>query len=92
MQAFGHDKVENGTLRLFLRRTTAVADDYDINLIPIEYKNTKIETDPDKTAIKKAILEAYDKAKEKGKAADVKEMGAYIKGVRLTENVSLQIK
>lgn len=54
MQAFGHDKVENGTLRLSLRRTTATEVD-DLEQVPQEYKTTKVEVVPDKTAIKKAI-------------------------------------
>lgn len=54
MQAFGHDKVENGTLRLSLRHTTATEVD-DIDQVPQLYKTTKVETVADKTAIKKAI-------------------------------------
>lgn len=54
MQVFGHDKVENATLRLSLRRTTATEVD-DLDQIPAEYKTTKVEVVADKTAIRKAI-------------------------------------
>jgi hypothetical protein len=92
MQRYDIPKVENGTMRVFLRHTQIVADDYDINAIPKKYKKAKIEVAPDKTAIKKAILEAYEKAKEDGEADDVTKMGAYIKGVRLEDNYNIQIK
>lgn len=55
MQVFGQDKVENSTMRLSLRHTTATEVD-DIALLPAEYKTTKVEEVADKTAIKKAIL------------------------------------
>ena len=54
MQVFGHDKVENATMRLSLRHTTATEVD-DIDQLPSEYKTTKVEVVADKTAIKKAI-------------------------------------
>lgn len=54
MQVFGHDKVENATMRLSLRHTTATEVD-DIDQVPAEYKTTKVEVVADKTAIKKAI-------------------------------------
>ncbi len=54
MQVFGHDKVENATMRLSLRHTTATEVD-DLDAIPMEYKTTKVEVVADKTAIKKAI-------------------------------------
>ena len=59
MQAFGHDKVENGTLRLSLRHTTETEID-DIDQVPQFYKTTKVETVADKTAIKKAIQSGED--------------------------------
>lgn len=54
MQVFGHDKVENATMRLSLRHTTSTEVD-DLDAIPMEYKTTKVEVLADKTAIKKAI-------------------------------------
>lgn len=54
MQVFGHDKVENATMRLSLRHSTATEVD-DIDQVPAEYKTTKVEVVADKTAIKKAI-------------------------------------
>ena len=54
MQVFGHDKVENATMRLSLRHTTATEVD-DLDQLPAEYKTTKVEVVADKTAIKKAI-------------------------------------
>ena len=59
MQAFGHDKVENGTLRLSLRHTTATEVD-DIDQVPQFFKTTKVETVADKTAIKKAIQDGIE--------------------------------
>lgn len=59
MQAFGHDKVENGTLRLSLRRTTATEVD-DLDQVPQFFKTTKVETVADKTAIKKAIQDGIE--------------------------------
>lgn len=60
MQAFDRQKVETGTLRLSLRHTQAVGDDYDISIIPKEYKVVKVEEKPDKAAIKAAILSGQD--------------------------------
>ena len=54
MVATGHDKVENATMRLSLRHTTATEVD-DIDQLPAEFKTTKVEVVADKTAIKKAI-------------------------------------
>ena len=54
MQVFGRDKVENATLRLSLRHSTATEVD-DLDQLPAEYKTTKVEVVADKTAIKKAI-------------------------------------
>lgn len=54
MQVFGQDKVENPTMRLSLRHTTATEVD-DLDQVPQEYKTTKVEVVADKTAIKKAI-------------------------------------
>ena len=54
MQVFGHDKVENATMRLSLRHTTATEVD-DLDRLPAEFKTTKVEVVADKTAIKKAI-------------------------------------
>lgn len=59
MQVFGHDKVENGTLRLSLRRTMATEVD-DIDQVPQFFKTTKVETVADKTAIKKAIQDGIE--------------------------------
>ena len=59
MQVFGHDKVENATMRLSLRHTTATEVD-DLDAIPSEFKTTKVEVVADKTAIKKAIQEGED--------------------------------
>lgn len=93
MQAFGKDKIDNPTMHLSLKHTQAVADDYDISLIPRAYKNIKVEEIPDKNAIKATILSNAKAAKDSGEEpADPTIMGAYIPGVRLTENVSLQIK
>lgn len=54
MQVFGQDKVENATMRLSLRHSTATEVD-DLDQVPAEYKTTKVEVVADKTAIKKAI-------------------------------------
>ena len=59
MQVFGHDKVENATMRLSLRHTTATEVD-DLDAIPSEFKTTKVEVVADKTAIKKAIQDGED--------------------------------
>lgn len=59
MQIFGQDKVENGTMRLSLRHTTATEVD-DLDQLPAEYKTTKVETVADKTAIKKAIQDGIE--------------------------------
>ena len=59
MQVFGQDKVENATMRLSLRHTTATEVD-DIALLPSEFKTTKVEVVADKTAIKKAIQSGED--------------------------------
>ena len=59
MQVFGHDKVENATMRLSLRHTTATEVD-DLDAIPSEFKTTKVEVVADKTAIKKAIQQGED--------------------------------
>ena len=59
MQVFGHDKVENATMRLSLRHTTATEVD-DLDQVPAEFKTTKVEVVADKTAIKKAIQEGED--------------------------------
>ena len=59
MQVFGHDKVENATMRLSLRHTTATEVD-DLDQLPAEFKTTKVEVVADKTAIKKAIQSGED--------------------------------
>ena len=59
MQVFGHDKVENATMRLSLRHTTATEVD-DLDQVPAEFKTTKVEVVADKTAIKKAIQSGED--------------------------------
>jgi hypothetical protein len=59
MQVFGQEKVENGTLRLSLRRTTATEVD-DLDQVPQFFKTTKVETVADKTAIKKAIQDGIE--------------------------------
>lgn len=59
MQVFGQDKVENATMRLSLRHTTATEVD-DIDQLPAEFKTTKVEVVADKTAIKKAIQGGED--------------------------------
>lgn len=59
MQVFGHDKVENATMRLSLRHTTATEVD-DLDQLPAEYKTTKVEVVADKAAIKKAIQQGED--------------------------------
>ena len=59
MQVFGHDKVENATMRLSLRHSTATEVD-DIDQVPAEYKTTKVEVVADKTAIKKAIQDGIE--------------------------------
>ena len=59
MQVFGRDKVENATLRLSLRHTTATEVD-DLDAVTAEYKTTKVEVVADKTAIKKAIQQGED--------------------------------
>ena len=59
MQVFGHDKVENATMRLSLRHSTATEVD-DLDAVPAEYKTTKVEVVADKTAIKKAIQDGIE--------------------------------
>jgi hypothetical protein len=59
MQVFGQDKVENATMRLSLRHTTATEVD-DIDQIPAEFKTTNVEVVADKTAIEKAIQQGED--------------------------------
>ena len=59
MQVFGHDKVENATMRLSLRHSTATEVD-DLDAIPMEYKTTKVDVVADKTAIKKAIQDGIE--------------------------------
>lgn len=59
MQVFGHDKVENATMRISLRHSTATEVD-DLDQLPAEFKTTKVEVVADKTAIKKAIQEGED--------------------------------
>ena len=59
MQVFGHDKVENATMRLSLFHTTGTEVD-DLYAIPSEFKTTKVEVVADKTAIKKAIQQGED--------------------------------
>lgn len=54
MDVFGQPKVETGTIRLSLRRTTATEID-DLDKLPREYKTVKVEEVADKTAVKKAI-------------------------------------
>ena len=93
METFQIDKAEKPTLRISIKRTMAVADDYDINSIPKILKSVKVEEKPDKTNIKGQILAKMKKLKEEGKVVpDPTVMGAYIPGVRVTENVSLHIK
>lgn len=55
MQTFDRPTVENGTMRLSLRHTTATEVD-DVDALPQNFKTTKVEQVADKTAIKKAIL------------------------------------
>lgn len=59
MQVFSQDKVENATMRLSLRHSTATEVD-DLDQLPSEYKTTKVEVVADKTAIKKAIQQGED--------------------------------
>lgn len=59
MQVFGQDKVENATMRLSLRHSTATEVD-DLDQVPAEFKTTKVEVVADKTAIKKAIQQGED--------------------------------
>lgn len=59
MQVFGHDKVENATMRISLRHSTATEVD-DLDQLPAEFKTTNVEVVADKTAIKKAIQSGED--------------------------------
>lgn len=54
MQAFDVPKVENGCMRISLRRTTATIID-DAEQVPDRFTTTKIERVVNKTEIKKAI-------------------------------------
>ena len=54
MQAFDRQKVESGTLRLSLRKSTATEID-DLNAVPDRFKQTKVEVVAKKDEIKKAI-------------------------------------
>jgi hypothetical protein len=55
MQHFDMKKVETPTMRLSMSHSTATEID-DLEAVPKEFKNVKIETTADRTAIKKAIL------------------------------------
>lgn len=59
MQVFDRERVENASMRLSLRRTTAT-EVTDLDQVPSEYKTTKVEVVADKTAIKKAIQSGED--------------------------------
>lgn len=59
MQALDHPKVENASMRLFLRHSEATEVD-DLEAVPAAYKVTKVEVVADKTAIKKAIQAGED--------------------------------
>lgn len=53
-------KVENGTMRVFLRHTQAVDPNIDLAVLPKQFKTTKVEEVADKKAIKEAILAGED--------------------------------
>ena len=59
MQVFDHEKVENASMRLSLRHSTAT-EVTDLDQVPSEFKTTKVEVVADKTAIKKAIQQGEE--------------------------------
>lgn len=59
MQVLDHPKVENASMRLFLRHSEATEIE-DLDALPAAYKVTKVEQVADKAAIKKAIQAGED--------------------------------
>lgn len=56
MEKYDLHEVKSPTMKISLRKSVQTVID-DIDLIPKQYKTIKVETTPDKTAIKKAIQE-----------------------------------
>lgn len=54
MEKYDLHEVKNATMKVSMRKSTQTIID-DLEAIPRQYKTIKIETTPDKTAIKKAI-------------------------------------
>lgn len=75
MEILNIDKFESDTITLQLTKSSAV-DIIDIDILPEEFKRTKITVEPDKTKIRNAILKDGEKV-----------AGAVIK-----ENKNLRIK
>ena len=71
----GIDKFESDLITLSLTKSKAV-DIYDPDLIPEEYKRTKITVEPDKIRIKEAILKD----------------GEFVPGATIKENKNLKIR
>lgn len=75
MLALGIDKFEGDLITLSLTKSKSV-DIYDPDLIPEEYKRTKITIEPDKIRIKEAILKD----------------GERVPGATIKENKNLKIR
>lgn len=75
MLVLGIDKFESDLITLSLTKSKAV-DIYDPDLIPEEYKRTKITIEPDKIRIKEAILKD----------------GELVPGATIKENKNLKIR
>lgn len=75
MLVLGIDKFESDLITLSLTKSKAV-DIYDSDLIPEEYKRTKITIEPDKIRIKEAILKD----------------GELVPGATIKENKNLKIR
>lgn len=56
MERYDIREVKDATIKVSLRKSVQTIID-DLNQVPKQYKTVKVETTPDKTAIKKAIQE-----------------------------------
>jgi hypothetical protein len=56
MERYDIKEVKDATIKVSLRKSVQTIID-DLDQVPKQYKTVKVETTPDKTAIKKAIQE-----------------------------------
>jgi hypothetical protein len=56
MEKYDLHEVKSATMKVSLRKSVQTIID-DLDQVPKQYKTVKVETTPDKTAIKKAIQE-----------------------------------